>query len=31
MIREMDGMKENIVKGDRIDSTLFMELPIFLL
>ena len=31
MIREMDGMKENIVKGDRIDSTLFMEPADFLI
>ena len=31
MIREMDGMKENIVKGDRIDSILFMEPADFLI
>lgn len=31
MIREMDGMKEKITKGDRIDSTLFMEPADFLI
>lgn len=31
MIREMDGMKETITKGDRIDSTLFMEPADFLI
>lgn len=31
MIREMDGMKESITKGDRIDSTLFMEPADFLI
>lgn len=30
MIREMDGMKETITKGDRIDSTLLMEPSDFL-
>ena len=25
MIRQMDGMKESIIKGGRIDTTLFME------
>ncbi|WP_303206890.1 LptF/LptG family permease [Bacteroides oleiciplenus] len=31
MIREMDGMKESITRGDRIDSTLFMEPADFLI
>lgn len=31
MIREMEGMKESITKGDRIDSTLFMEPADFLI
>lgn len=30
MIREMDGMKEKITHGDRIDTTLFMEPADFL-
>ncbi len=31
MIREMDGMKESISKGSRIDTTLFMEPADFLI
>ena len=31
MIREMDGMKEKITHGDRIDTTLFMEPADFLI
>ena len=31
MIRQMDGMKESITKGDRIDTTLFMEPADFLI
>ena len=31
MIRTMDGMKESITKGDRIDTTLFMEPADFLI
>ena len=31
MIRNMDGMKETITKGDRIDTTLFMEPADFLI
>ena len=31
MIREMDGMRETITKGTRIDSTLFMEPSDFLI
>lgn len=31
MIREMDGMKEKITRGDRIDTTLFMEPADFLI
>ena len=31
MIRQMDGMKESIIKGDRIDTTLFMEPADFLI
>ena len=31
MIRQMDGMKESIIKGGRIDTTLFMEPADFLI
>ena len=31
MIREMDGMKEKITRGERIDTTLFMEPADFLI
>ena len=31
MIRQMDGMKETITRGDRIDTTLFMEPADFLI
>lgn len=31
MVREMDGLREHIYKGDRIDTTLFMEPSDFLI
>ena len=31
MIREMDGMRESIVKGERLDTILFMEPADFLI
>lgn len=31
MIRQMDGMKEHIIKGEKIDTTLFMEPADFLI